>query len=77
MESDLKYSLQFLKGWIGRYLVQSRPVDLEPAEWMQYIEWHLPEIHHAIDHVIVDHCKDDCLCHNGIRGKGCLDYHAK
>lgn len=59
MDSDLRGSLEFLKGYIGRQLLNARPIDLTPAEWLEWLEWQLPEIHHAIDHVIVDHCRSE------------------
>lgn len=59
LPENIKASLVFFKGWIGRFLLDKRPMDVAPAEWVAWIEWNVPDIHHAIDHIIVDHCLEE------------------
>lgn len=57
--TDLKASLEHLKEYLGDYLRTRGPIDQPEPLWAAWVDWHLPELHHAIDHIITDHCPDE------------------
>lgn len=44
--------LEHVKTWLGVELLNRKPADVSPAEWLAWVEWNLPDFQHAIDHAI-------------------------
>ena len=59
MDKNLKNDLEHFKGWLHDYLLKH---DYHEAiwgpDWNIWVDWHMTEINHAIDHLITDHCQD-------------------
>lgn len=55
--NELKESLEHLKVWIDQYLHNIDPTLADSTN--SWADWVIPSIHHAIDHIITDHCKDE------------------
>lgn len=56
--TDLKASLEHLKKYLRLYFLSHPPMELQPGDWAAWVDWNLPDINHAIDHIITDH-EDD------------------